>query len=399
MMKQSFKILPDFVSTNNSTTTPLGGGATFTGTGDDCLSYSAVTITLHADVDSATDGMSFQFSTDNSNWDDVIAFTMDVSDSNTRRFQFPVTAQYFRLVYTNGAGAQATFRVQTILHRDNVLTSIHRVSDTLTTDRSAELVRAVIAGETTAGGGSMVNVKVTPSGTLTVEADTELPDAAALADDTSHPTVPGVGAFGMVWDGSTWDRQPGNSDTGVFVGGNKAHDAADGGNPVKTGGIALDYHPDSDDEQGQSEVAANDRVNRAYNLRGEAIEGVNSLRTVLDNISVTYDDDPTTAVSQNIECWNYRWASVGFTITESGTATDILFEVEASLDGTNFFKMMNGGLALWIYDDTTVSNLSPLVECYTFPIACQEIRVRVTCTGTTVSNTFTVANAYIYLRN
>lgn len=35
---------------------------------------------------------------------------------------------------------------------------------------------------------------------------TELPAAAALADNTANPTVPGVAAFLMVWDGSTWDR-------------------------------------------------------------------------------------------------------------------------------------------------------------------------------------------------
>ena len=161
----------NLVDTNNSTTTPLGGGATFTGTGTDVSPYAAVAVTLYSDVDSGASGMTFQFSTDNSNWDDVHSFTMDVSDSDTRRFQFPVTAQYFRVVYTNGGGGQGAFRVQTILHRNNILTSIHNVGAALTTDRSAQLVRAVIAGETTAGGGSMVNVKVSPSGALTMEAE------------------------------------------------------------------------------------------------------------------------------------------------------------------------------------------------------------------------------------
>jgi hypothetical protein len=161
----------NIVDSNNSTTTPLSGGATFTGTGTDVSGYASVAITLYADVDSAASGMQFQFSTDNSNWDDSHDFMMDVSESDTRRFQFPVTAQYFRVVYTNGAGAQAAFRVQTILHTDNILTSIHRVGNTITTDRSAQLVKAVISGETTAGGGgTMVNAKVNPSGTLEVNA-------------------------------------------------------------------------------------------------------------------------------------------------------------------------------------------------------------------------------------
>jgi hypothetical protein len=40
----------------------------------------------------------------------------------------------------------------------------------------------------------------------TVTVDTELPTAAALADNTANPTVPAVGAFAMHYDGSAWDR-------------------------------------------------------------------------------------------------------------------------------------------------------------------------------------------------
>lgn len=66
------------------------------------------------------------------------------------------------------------------------------------------------------GGGSLtVDGTVGVSGTVTV--DTELPNAAALADNASNPTAPAVGAFGMVWDGSTWDRQPGTSADGTLV--------------------------------------------------------------------------------------------------------------------------------------------------------------------------------------
>lgn len=40
----------------------------------------------------------------------------------------------------------------------------------------------------------------------TVTVDTELPAAAPLADATSNPTVPGVGAYLMAFDGTDWDR-------------------------------------------------------------------------------------------------------------------------------------------------------------------------------------------------
>ena len=154
----------DLISTNNSTTSVLGNGAVFTGTGDDLLGYSAVTIQLDSSHDSATDGMTFQFSTDNSNWDDVYTFTYTVADG-ARRFQFPVTARYFRVVYTNGTTLQTHFRVQTILHRQNQLTTIHRVVDDISPDRSAQLTKAVIIAQK-AGSGGFTPIQSTAGGNL-----------------------------------------------------------------------------------------------------------------------------------------------------------------------------------------------------------------------------------------
>jgi len=52
------------------------------------------------------------------------------------------------------------------------------------------------------GGSLTVDGTVSVSGAV----DTELPAAAALADNTANPTVPGVGAFAMGFDGTNWDR-------------------------------------------------------------------------------------------------------------------------------------------------------------------------------------------------
>lgn len=164
------------IDSNNSTTTPLGAGAVFTGTGTDVSTYNSVTIQLFADQDSAADGMSFQFSPDNVNWDEQNDYNLEIATSQTRRFQFPVTAQYFRVVYTNGGVAQTAFRVQTILHTSDVLTSIHRLDTGLTNDRSVTVTKSVIAGETSAGGGAFVNVKVAPSGSLETNANQDTHD-------------------------------------------------------------------------------------------------------------------------------------------------------------------------------------------------------------------------------
>lgn len=66
-----------------------------------------------------------------------------------------------------------------------------------------------------AGGSVTVDGSVSIAGTPTV--DTELPTAAALADNTANPTAPAVGAFNMLWDGAAWDRAPGTAADGVLV--------------------------------------------------------------------------------------------------------------------------------------------------------------------------------------
>lgn len=59
---------------------------------------------------------------------------------------------------------------------------------------------------------------------VTVTADTELPAAAALADNTANPTVPAVGSFLMIYDGSTWDRWTGAvTNGGTFAVQNNGH--------------------------------------------------------------------------------------------------------------------------------------------------------------------------------
>lgn len=78
-----------------------------------------------------------------------------------------------------------------------------------------------------------------------VVVDSEFPAAAALTDDFSNPTTTSVAAMTMEWDGSKWDRGPGNSTDGLLVNlgtnndvtatGNVAAAATDSGNPVKVG--------------------------------------------------------------------------------------------------------------------------------------------------------------------
>lgn len=139
---------PNVVDPNNSSTSQLAIDGTFIGTGTDVSGYSSVAVTVHSDKSSSLDGMRFEFSQDNTNWDDVYAFNLDASTSQTRRFQFPVCSQYFRVHYTNNDSEATTeFRVQTILHKENILTSIHRVDGVVREDRSAQIVKSVIIAQ------------------------------------------------------------------------------------------------------------------------------------------------------------------------------------------------------------------------------------------------------------
>lgn len=52
---------------------------------------------------------------------------------------------------------------------------------------------------------------------VSVSADTELPTAAALADNATNPTTSKIGSCGMVYDGSTWDMQRGDATNGTLV--------------------------------------------------------------------------------------------------------------------------------------------------------------------------------------
>ena len=76
----------NIIDDNNSTATPLVGDAVFTGTGTDVSEHNNIAIQLYSDKDSAVNGMQFQFSSDNTNWDDCFNFTL--IGGEVRRFQY-----------------------------------------------------------------------------------------------------------------------------------------------------------------------------------------------------------------------------------------------------------------------------------------------------------------------
>ena len=84
----------------------------------------------------------------------------------------------------------------------------------------------------------------------TVTADTELPAAVALADNMANPTVPQVGAHGLVWDGVNWDREAQPLTDAQLRG--QPVEIADGGGSITVDGTVSVSEPVSVDDNGGS---------------------------------------------------------------------------------------------------------------------------------------------------
>jgi hypothetical protein len=185
-------VAPAVQDTGNSTTATLGGGANFTGTAFDLDGYSTWSVNIFSDVASAANGLDIQWSDDATNWDFTDQTTSVAAVGNM--ITFGRKARYVRLFYTNGAGAQATFRVTAYAQPVAVRQTRKFVGTVLTDADTGQVVVAALQGHTTAGGGAWVDVKVNPSGSLSVVEDSGAAIATSLAilddwDETDRAKV------------------------------------------------------------------------------------------------------------------------------------------------------------------------------------------------------------------
>lgn len=109
--------LVDEIDSNNSSTAQLAADAVFTGTSTDALGFRAVVVSVWSDVDSAVDGIEFQFSLDGSDWGTFYADTLLVANGNSVSLALPIVCRYFRVKYTNGAAVTTELNIKTILRR------------------------------------------------------------------------------------------------------------------------------------------------------------------------------------------------------------------------------------------------------------------------------------------
>ena len=197
--------IPPLISTNNSTSTPLTSGATFTGTAERVNGYGIIYVNVYSDVASATDGLQIQQSSDGTNWDHCDEFTIPAGSG--KNFSINPYAKYMRVVYNNGASDQTEFRLQTI-YKATGKPSSHRIADNIIDDDDAELVKAVITGSDP--NGTFRNVQTTLDGDLTIS-DNSSGLSIAQGNVTGVTFIHKFGfagdfdqtdGFATVWDGA-----------------------------------------------------------------------------------------------------------------------------------------------------------------------------------------------------
>ena len=126
------------------------------------------------------------------------------------------------------------------------------------------------------GGSLTIDGSVSISGTATIDTATSTALRVQISDGASNVPIDAahsdgdantenhidVGAKGMVFNGTSWDRMRGDT-TGQYVVGNIAHDTTDSGNPVKIGFKAESSLPTA--------VVDGDRVNGTADVFGRQL--------------------------------------------------------------------------------------------------------------------------------
>lgn len=173
------------VSTSNSTAAPLGANGVWTGTGELVADFASIVVYVDSNVASAANGLSIQFSSDNTNWNESKNYSYAASTGAHSYPEFP-RAKYFRIVYTNGASAQAYFRLQTIHHYTAVTPKHTTLGTSLSQDEVAVLVRSLITGEDPFSAGTYRNLKVNSNGQLLVAIAGALAPTSAGATESAN---------------------------------------------------------------------------------------------------------------------------------------------------------------------------------------------------------------------
>jgi len=358
--------LGGLVSTGNATTTPLGANATFTGTWEQTVDYATLSVTVYADVPSATDGMKFEWSGDGVNVDEDEAITISTAHPG-RAMASNVRGRYFRIRYTNGGTAQTTFRLGTVYRPSGMGANNHPLTDVFEDTTLAITTRSVIVGKTSSGGGSYENVKVTPSGALTVEINdgggSITVDGTVAVSSVSGTVTVGDGGGSLTVDGTVAATQSGAwtvsvnepvsvDDNGgsLTVDGTVAVSSVSGTVVVGDGGgsLTVDGTVDVSSISGTVTVSGTVSVNEPVSVDDNGgsltVDGTVAVSSVSGTVAATQSGSWTVSVNEPVSVDDN-----GSSLTVDGTVT----AAQATHDNLNLNATIQVG-------DVDVSNGNPV---------------------------------------
>jgi hypothetical protein len=190
-----------------------------TGTGDDVSEYGTITVSVYSDQDSAVDGLKFEGSFDGSTWLAMEHYTYKAS-GGLQVFSMAPGAKYFRVRFENGAAPSTATRIQTFYRQCYTKPSSHRISDVITGEKDAELVKAVLAAEKPDG--NFVDINATAGGNLKVsveETEGAVPVVGALYQSVINFTRPSNATAYTAGDviGIADSGTPANAGSAVFT--------------------------------------------------------------------------------------------------------------------------------------------------------------------------------------
>lgn len=138
------------VSTLNSSTSGIGAGGNFTGTGEDVSQYSEITVNLFGSPEVAPGSLFVEFSPDGTNWDVSIPYTLAGPQSFVP-LPVRVVLPFFRVRYVNGGTVLTAFRLTTVFHRVSAKMLTRVVNQSIDENEPVENVRSVQMGKSPDG--------------------------------------------------------------------------------------------------------------------------------------------------------------------------------------------------------------------------------------------------------
>lgn len=129
-----------------------------------------------------------------------------------------------------------------------------------------------------------------------------------------------------------------------------------------------------------------------------SLSAIDNTNIALTSLEAVYNTGASSRTStETIDSSPYRMARLSFTIVSAIVSNHFFtIEVYEAGNGTDYTKTMNGPLASWVYDDTVCA--TAIGRGLTFPICSDSIEIKMFGTNISGSESFTISNADIYLR-